>query len=290
MSRKTLEMKPNWIIVPVRGQLDLTAAALDSFLAQSIEKVNVLILDNGRFESDETEKYIEELKDERVHYIIPPGSTPSVSNSWNFGLRYVFDKGADYCLVCNNDVLLREDTYEQLLKHGGGFVTAVGSDDPISVNPHYLGPDQTPENPGISWQSKDGKWIHLDPTALPRPHPDFSCYVIRKDTYEKIGPFDQGFEIAFCEDWDYHCRLHLDGIEAVCIDIAFYHVGSATIRRSEGTKAGVIAAAAGRNRDYFATKWGFRGATDEYSQFFKTDPSELQRVERYIGIRKLHHE
>ncbi len=280
----------NYIICPVRGQVDLTAQALDTFLAQSIENINVLILDNGREESDETERYVEELENKRVHYMATPGSTTSVSSSWNFGLRYVFDKGAEYCLVCNNDVLLREDTYEQLLAHGGGFVTAVGSDDPTSVNPHYFGPDQTPENPGITWQSEDGKWIHLEPTSVPRPHPDFSCYVIRKETYEEIGPFDQGYEIAFCEDWDYHCRLHLGGIEAVSIGIPFYHVGSATIRRSEGRKAAEISDAAKRNRDYFAAKWAFRGATDEYSEFFKTDPSELQKVERYIGIRKLHHE
>ena len=36
---------------------------------------------------------------------------------------------------------------------------------------------------------------------------DWCAYIITKDTWEKVGKFDEGFYPAYCEDCDYHLRM-----------------------------------------------------------------------------------
>lgn len=273
----------NFIICPVRGQVDLTEQAVDTFLRQSISDVKILLLDNGADETTETKDFVDTLQDSRVQYTIPPEGSRSVAGAWNLGLKKVF-KEEDYCLVCNNDVLLREDTYELLLEQELGFVTAVGSKDRNSIKPQYCDGTFVVKEETISWEQKDPfgvglpgfYYFHTRPTSKPRPHPDFSCYLIRRGVFELVGPFDEDFKNAFAEDWDYHCRLHLHGIKAVCIGVPFYHMGSATINRVNSDLADKMHKMAEANREHFRTKWGFPGASKEYSEYFNTDPAELR--------------
>jgi|WetSurMetagenome_2_1015567.scaffolds.fasta_scaffold04516_3 FkbM family methyltransferase len=101
-----------------------------------------------------------------------------------------------------------------------------------------------------------------------RPHPDFSCYLIHREVWEKVGRFDEEFKGAFCEDWDYHVRLHKAGVDAHCISVPFYHVGSATINAMSPADAEKLSKQAGSNREYFKQKWGVEGGTPEYYSLF----------------------
>ncbi len=100
--------------------------------------------------------------------------------------------------------------------------------------------------------------------AKKRPHPDFSCYVIRKTVYEQVGPFDENFRIAFAEDGDYDLRMYQAGIRAYCIDLPYLHHGSMTIKNAELGEVRKIQRQADRNREYFKKKWGFAMGSDEY--------------------------
>lgn len=270
-------MSFNPILCPVRNNLHLTRKAVKTFLAQDIEGgVNVFIVNNAS--TDGTSQYLQTQRDVAQMYYDPP---LSVAASWNRGLEHVFKLGAEYALVVNNDVELRPDTYSWLVNEGmqgmqgaqGGFVTAVGTRDPKKIEPvtfmntaHFTGPDK----PVYSKPTGTG-YVRPNPEAK-RPHPDFSCYLIWRTVYEKVGPFDERFLIAFCEDQDYHVRMHQAGIHAYCIDLPFLHHGSATIKHADAAEVRKIQTQAERNRVYFKTKHGMVGASEEYYRFFNSSP------------------
>lgn len=241
----------NWIVILTKNNLTLTQKAIASLRGQDIEGgVQILVVDNDS--SDGTVRWLGTQKD-LVTILNKPEN--SVAGAWNQALDWLFSTmGNPYALVVNNDVELRPDAYRHLVTDGGGFVTCVGNRDPKCID------------------RNDG-WAPPDPSAK-RPHPDFSCFLIRKETWDKVGRFDEGFRGAFCEDWDYHCRLHKAGITAECLDLPFFHAGSATVKSAKKEDAERIQWQAAKNREYFKAKWGFAGGTDEYYAFFQSAPPE----------------
>lgn len=246
----------NPVICPLRNNLHLTRKAIATFHAQDIAGgVEVLVINNDS--SDGTAAW---LAAQRGLWQIHSHPAMSVAQSWNRGLQWAWERGAEYALVVNNDVELRPDTYRHLVADGGGFVTAVGTRDPEKLRPNqYVGTAGVPE------LADDMPNSYVPPNPhMKRPHPDFSCYMIRREVYEKVGPFDEGFKIAFCEDGDYDLRLYKSGIRAYCLDLPFLHHGSATIKNADPVEIRRIQVQADKNRQYFERKWGFRMASPEY--------------------------
>lgn len=238
----------NPILCPVRNNLHLTRQAVRTFRAQDIEGgVDIVIIDNHS--TDGTAAWLATQRELLVMSHNPP---LSVAASWNAGLRFVFSQGADYCLVVNNDVELRPDTYRHLVADGGRFVTAVGTQDPTKI---------------LALTAPN-------PNAI-RSHPDFSCFLIRKETFEQVGPFDETFKIAYVEDCDMHVRLYRAGIQAYCLDLPFLHHGAQTIKHSSTSEIAKIKQQADKNRNYFRSKYGFAVASEEYYAYFgHTAPTE----------------
>lgn len=250
----------NWVLMLVRNNMAITREAVESVLAQSVP-VRLLIINNGSV--DGASQYVNSLlgHDERIVVMhFAPGK--GVAESWNIGLRYIWDRGAGHALVVNNDVILRHDCYELLLADGGEFVTAVG------VRGRHYG-----ERKGGLRVFKDNHGVEVFPGGVNvkgrRFNPDYSAYLMRKQTWELVGEFDENFRGSFCEDWDHHVRAHKAGIDAACIDLPFYHHGSATIKNSMERDARIITDQAGANREYFKSKWGVDGGTPQYYELFQ---------------------
>ena len=238
----------NLVIVPTLNNLRLTQQAVKSFLAQDIGRVHVLIIDNGS--TDGTIHWAGSSANGRTSLIINPKQ--SVASAWNIGLEIAFEiRTMDYALVCNNDVVLRPDTYRVLKEQGLSFVSGIGRSDNTCLEgglPHS----------GILLP---GSW---------RPHPDFSCFLIRRPVWEKVGPFDEKYTPGFFEDNDYHVRMHRMGIRAGCVDLPFHHVGagSQTIKHMSASDRRKLQEAADRNRERFRVKYGCLPGTAEYDELF----------------------
>lgn len=259
----------NWILCLTRNNLNLTREAIQSFRQQDIGDVQILVIDNGS--TDSTVNFLHTQKD---LFTIFHNPGRGVAESWNEGLGWLFSpkwmmgrpypSAVDYVLVANNDVILRKDTFRHLVADGGMFVTAVGTQDPAKLKPSF---SDLPKSVNYS------PYLPPDP-AKKRPHPDFSCFLIRRETWEKVGPFDENFKVGFVEDQDYHVRLFNAGIVAEALELPFLHYGSMTIKNAEPAEQKRISEQAALNRAYFKSKWKMEGASKEYYEYFKSSPPD----------------
>lgn len=238
-------MKPvHWIVMPIYNQRRLTQDAIESCLAQDIGDVRVLCpIDRG---DDGVAEYLRSLHP-LVQAINLPGA--GVTLAWNASLSHVFGPGgAAYALVVNADTRLRPDAYRRLVSDGGLFVTCVGT-------------------------SSGAAWPGGEPNGEKRPHPDFSCFLLRRECWQRVGPFDEQMRI-YCSDLDYHLRMHKAGIGAFCLDLPFWHYSSGALKQTDPEDRERILRQAQQDREAFERKWGFKGGSEEYYAAFKQEAPE----------------
>ena len=234
----------NTIVIIARNGLHLTRRTLKAALAQDVP-VEIILVDNQS--SDGTLHWAlaveAQIKDVRV---ITLAKQLSLAACWNLALRKVWERGGEHALVLNNDVLIQPPTYKILESTGWDFVTTV---------------------------SVDNEEQFQFPRALDmygRPHPNFSGFLIRKECFDKVGPFNDSYYPAYCEDAEYHVRMHRAGVRAVCIDLPMLHIGNGanTLRFADPAEANLIKRGADRNRDKFLEKYGCKPGEPAYDALF----------------------
>ena len=230
------------IVIVHRANPALTKRALKSALLQDVE-ADVMLVDNfsadGPYRVDGTQV--------STLYTLEQWS---LSECWNRALSVMWRAGKKACLVVNNDVVLRKDTLRLLVEHGGPFVTCVSVDD----------------------EARMGEYCDRDVEQLKateRPHPDFSCWLIHKEVTDKGLWFDEEMFPAYCEDSDFHVKMHRAGVHAVCVDLPFYHYGSGTLKSSDEAEAARIRRGADKNRERFRAKYGCLPGSAEYNGLFR---------------------
>lgn len=227
----------NLVIIPVVNNPILTKRCLDSVLAQDIPCQPFVILNGSQDCAAVVRSYGRRITS-IAHF-----EAVSLNSVWNTALTMVFDSlKLEHVLVINNDVILRPDTYSLLLADGGGFVTGVGVDSM----------DQT----------------HVIHPESKSPHPTFSCFLIHKWVWEKVGKFDERYW-AFASDCQYHLRMDRMGIDAYQIDVPFYHEGSGTMKHMSNEDRDALQKRADADRDEFVRQHGFSIASPEYEKAFR---------------------
>ncbi len=236
------------ILIISRNNLHLTKAAVRTALAQTVQ-CEVLVLDNAS--SDGTVAWLKSKEGIHVGYFI---TQRSLAACWNFGLKLLFNQGHKEVLVINNDVELRADTYSTL-RFG-----LIGNTDCGIVS-------------GVSTDSRDKAGVPGDRSLVGawegrREHPDLSCFMIHKGCTDIVGWFDESYYPAFCEDLDYHVRMHRKGIKAVCVDLPVYHVRSQTLKQADAAEAARIMRGADESRARFRNHYGCLPGSKEYEALF----------------------
>lgn len=244
---------PVLIAILAHNNLALTRAAITSALlqeysgppypgSQKSDTCGLVVIDN-----DSTDTTPQWLASARGFSTIMFDSRQSVAYCWNYILEWAFSptnqNRYEGVLMLNNDVQIRPDTVHWLMADPASFVTA------------------------ISVRSESELGFPSPPTTR-RPHPDFSCFMIKPHCWKKVGRFDEGFDVAFCEDNDYHVRMHMAGIEAVCLDLPFVHHGSATVKQADKAEQRLIQRAADRNRARFEDMYGCLPGSEGYNAIF----------------------
>lgn len=190
----------------------------------------------------------------------------SVSASWNQGIKRAFeDPECEYIAVLNNDIILHPKTLKHLMAFMDKthYLMVTGDNIKGRMSKETMLQMELPEQfsdydcwPIEGWRAEG---------------PDFSCYMINRETIRVIGWFDENFLKAYCEDQDFHARSmmarthakqHNDqGIDPEFIHFKrlstapYYHYASQTIGKNPGI-ARAVTEQHGRNQEYYRRKYG----------------------------------
>ena len=238
------------IIVPVLNCLDYTKQMIPTIKTK--RPYNLILIDNGS--TDGTRDYFHELaKDKRVWHLSRDENI-GVSGAWNEGVRFAKNElDARLFFIPNNDAILHPDCIDILADAVEGSNIGLVSATDVS--------GQVPRVLDTLTQLVPAKEELVDA-------PDFSCFLIKLETFLRIGYFDKKFFPAYFEDNDYHYRLKLGGMRGVKSRRAlYYHFGSRTIKSgakiSDSANLGYTI-----NRDYYRQKWGGLPGHEKFTEAF----------------------
>ena len=251
--------------MPVVNCLELTQAAIDSIGSPC----NIILIDNAS--TDGTPRWGEKLHNEQMLgqkklIYVRNNSRKSVAASWNQGVKMAFeDPECEYVAVLNNDIVLHKKTLDHLMKFmdktGYLMVTGDNIKDRMGID-SLLGLELP--MPFTDYDCQEiNEWR--------AEGPDFSCFLICRETIRVIGWFDENFEGAYCEDQDYHARSsmarkHIEkhndqGIPAGRVHFKrlscapYFHYASETLKRNPELRLD-ISSYHGRNQGYYIRKFG----------------------------------
>lgn len=232
-------MDSNPVLILTHNCLELTKRCVASVRAQDIP-TTIVGVDNGS--TDGTDEWLRSNGYRWFGF----NHNAGVSKGWNAGLDWLLSAmPRDYVLVLNNDTELPPYFYRKLLSYDLPFVTGISVDEPSD---------------------------HPDAWHQPAESPDFSAFLIRRDCWEKVGPFDETMKF-YASDNDYHVRAHLQGIKLMNAGVPFHHERSSTLRNSSPEERIQIEAQANADRMTFKAKWGFFPWEPAYAEFFRESPT-----------------
>lgn len=228
----------NPVLILTHNNLPLTKLCVHSVQRQDIAN-ELTIIDNGS--TDGTKEW---LQAEYSLFYANNNTNEGVSGPWNRGLYFLFrNQEIDHVLVLNNDTILPPWFYRELLSYPEPFVTGVSVDKLSAI-----------ETPALRM-----------PLCL---HPDFSAFLIRREAWEKVGPFDERMKL-YASDNDWHVRSHKAGIKACKANVPFYHERSSTLRHANPEERLEIESQANADRAVFKEKWGCSPWEPAYEELFK---------------------
>ncbi len=226
------------------AQFDLTKRAVESALAQDIP-IDLFLVDNGSTDA-KTWEWMRALQLSRDNVFVEHHDTnlsPTLLANWwaeeLFHRRYY-----SHILGIPNDVILRPDTYSQMLKWPRGIVTASMTFDPgCDINASH------------------------EPVAVSECTP-LAVVLLRRWVYDalisKDGYFYDPRYTFYCTDCDFALRIASCGIRGIQLSLPYYHYGSASHKLAPPSFAQAASVEANKDRARFVEKWGFKVDALEY--------------------------
>ena len=192
--------------------------------------------------------------------IVKGGNPQSVASAWNKGIEEGVNKGCEYILVINTDIVFKSNALDRLVAFAVAHPEAIMWT--MSEYADLGGIEDCPEDENFS------------------EHPHFSCFMVKRDFFSYVGRFDENFRPAYCEDGDMHARISLANKKAYIYGGArFFHFGSRTIK-SDSELWRNNTQTFPRNQEYFLKKWGHPivGDAEEMRKlYYKTPYNEPNR-------------
>jgi len=211
---------------------------LDSALGSASE---IVVIDNSS--SDQTVSEVERRNVRLIRNAENRGFAAAV----NQGFRSI---SSEYVVLLNPDAILRsglEDLRQQCSLPGVGAAggKTIGNDGqsqagwmarrlptPVALCFEVLGINRLwPRNP-VNWRFRcyDLSLTEMTPVEIDQPAGAF--VMIRRDAWERLGGFDEGFYPLWFEDVDFCCRLKKAGLKLFHVPAAVAdHAGAHSIRK-----------------------------------------------------------
>jgi GT2 family glycosyltransferase len=239
------------IVVVTHDNLVFTRLCLESVLAGTdYPGYEVIVVDNGS--GSDTARYLRGLARRFSHVrVLLNGTNVGFPRACNQGLRLA---SGEVLVLLNNDTMVSPEWLSLLIAK---------LDDPeiglVGAVTGRIGNEAEIEAPYRTWgeflsfatqRARDHEGEVFDiPTAT------MFCLAMSRETFERIGPIDERFEVGLLEDDDYSMRAREAGYRVVCAeDVFVHHFGEASFGKliPTGEYASLLAA----NRRRFKEKWG----------------------------------
>lgn len=236
-------MGSNPVLILTHNCLEMTKRCAESVHKQDIP-TRIMYYDNGS--TDGTRNWLPKNEQDDADNAYRCQDNEGVSKGWNWGLNYLFTLcSAEHVLCVNNDTVLPNWFLSSLLSYDVPFVTGISVDNMAAI-----------ANP--------------EPRKELGTSPDFSAWLIRKEAWEKIGPFDETMKL-YASDLDWAIRAHRAGIQLWNSGVGFYHERSSTLNSAAPKEKRVIQMQADADRMRFFEKYGFQTWSPEYAAQFSSD-------------------
>jgi len=160
--------------------------------------------------------------------------------AWNKGFRDAVADGCDYIAILNDDILLSPQSLDHMIQAFDLLSKEVML---VSANNVY-GQLASPYDI-FNYSEQDV----ADMTSS--DHPNYSCFMVKRDFFDRVGSFDENFVMAYYEDNDSHKRIKELGFRAVTTTYAScVHFGSVTVSIEPKHANSAVSKA------YYIKKWG----------------------------------
>ncbi|GGF98691.1 glycosyltransferase family 2 protein [Paenibacillus abyssi] len=232
------------IIIPTYNQLLYLKECIESIVRYTPEPYELIIIDNASV-------------DGTADYLKAAGGLRFRINKENLGFAGAVNQGlmmarGSTLMILNNDSVVTPHWLSNLLAclHSNPRFGIVG---PVT---NYISGDQLI---GISYtnmtemqqfansynQSNPERWTIIGRLTG-------FCMLLKRDVFNRLGYFDEGFEIGNCEDDDYGLRARLLGLQLVIAkDTFIHHYGSVSMKSLNDRFNQVYE----KNLSFYANKW-----------------------------------
>lgn len=165
-----------------------------------------------------------------------------LARSWNHGIELAFERGNDYSLVINLDILFHPLFLRNIIEGARKYSEAMTWS-------------------GQVWQEEATIESAPLPSLSVEPGTYFSCFLVDRRLFEQIGKFDENLKPAYHEDCDMNYRIALADFKQYRIQNAlFYHYDRATLigLQHDGRVDDLveIERLMDESMEYYARKWG----------------------------------
>ena len=229
------------LIIALYNKLEFSQKCIDSILSDNDRSpIELIVIDNGS--TDGTREYLESKKielEKSRDVLIPIYNSQNLgcAPAWNQGLKL---SSGQTIGILNNDILVTNGWYRSIVwameLHGLQLCSPYASCGNLSYDLPERSKAFTRKNLGQLWKDYD-----------------FCAAVFSRNTFEKLGFFDENFLVGGYEDTDYIYRLRKERMKYGVTGASFiHHFGSQTL--GDFKKLGDKHVA--HNHDYFVKKWG----------------------------------
>ncbi len=219
------------VVIPVYNQLAYTKQCLESIRRQSDQPGEIIVVDNAS--TDGTKAFLEEAKVR----LITNHSNLGCATAWNQGAQA---SRGEVVGILNNDVVVTPGWLKNLLVFlegsGHGIISPAAREGPLNYDLDRYAAEFTRRCARATRSEVYG-----------------ACLFIRREVFDTIGLFDEGFRYGGCEDIDFIWRARRAGYTiGMTGSVLIHHFGMLT---QDAVKQTVTRAYPDSNLAHFQKKW-----------------------------------
>lgn len=218
-----------WALVLHWRGIEYTRRCLTSLKEIHKPNFNILLVDNGSEETDETTDGAKLQSEFPGIELLRLETNQGFAGGCNAGMRYCLDKGADLIWLLNNDTTIPTDSLDKLLAVSAANPKAAALGASIVENEED-GRAKTVQARGVIDFTKAKTYLKRDAEG-----PTVDCewlsgsnLLLRADALKEVGLFDESYFLYF-EDTELCHRLRLKGWKCLLVpDAIIAHTGNAS--------------------------------------------------------------